>query len=82
MKNEPAYFGHKVDPERGDIVYLCLDRYIRMDGARDLLLSFDLRTEADIDKAIGRLQTQLALAGKAAKSAIRQSGARLKAKRD
>jgi hypothetical protein len=80
MKSGPAYFGHKVDPERSDIVYLCLDRYIRMDSARDMLLSFDLRSESEVDEAVGRLCEQLASAGKAAKAAMRERKGRPKSK--
>lgn len=67
-----AHFGHRHDPDRSEIVYLCLDRYIRMDAKRDMLLSLDLRSESEVDDAIRALTHQLETAGKAAKAAIRR----------
>ncbi len=80
MKNGVAYFGHKVDPRRDDVVYLCLDRCIRLDGARDMLISFDLKSSDEIDEAVSELRKQLESAGKLAKAALKERTGRRKGK--
>lgn len=80
MKNAVAYFGHKVDPGRDDVVYLCLDRCIRLDGARDMLITLDLRNADDVDEAVSELRKQLEIAGKSAKAALKERSGRRKGK--
>jgi hypothetical protein len=77
MKDDALYFGHKVDPRRSDVVYLSLDRCVRLGGDLDRLISFDLRSEAEIDRAVEELRRQLDAAAKGAKAALkRRSGKR------
>lgn len=80
MKRGFDHFGHRFDPTRDDVLYLCVDRWIRLDGARDRLISFDLRTEADIDAAIEALSRQLQAAGRQAKAALGRRAGRRKGK--
>lgn len=80
MKGDFAYFGHKVDPRREDVVYLCIDRCVRLDGARDMLISLDLRSADEIDEAVSELRKQLETAGKLAKAALKERSGRRKGK--
>ncbi|MFC3693644.1 hypothetical protein ACFOWB_15600 [Chenggangzhangella methanolivorans] len=78
MKDEALYFGHKVDPRRNDVVYLCLDRCVRIGGELDRLISFDLRSEAEVDRAVEELRRQLDAAAKGAKAALKRRSAKRK----
>ena len=78
MKDDALYFGHKVDPRRSDVVYLSLDRCVRLGGELDRLISFDLRTDAEIDRAVEELRRQLDAAAKGAKAALKKRSAKRK----
>lgn len=78
MKDETCYFGHKVDPRRSDVVYLSLDRCVRLGGELDRLISFDLRTDAEVDRAVEDLRRQLDAAAKGAKAALKKRSAKRK----
>ncbi|PZQ15010.1 MAG: hypothetical protein DI565_11280 [Ancylobacter novellus] len=78
MKDDAGYFGHKVDPRRGDVVYLSLERCVRLGGELDRLISFDLRTEAEIDRAVEDLRRQLDCAAKGAKAALKKRSGKRK----
>lgn len=72
MKEPTDRFSYRFDPKRNDILYLTVDRRGYIPGVGGDLLSWDIRSETEIDEHVESLCRQLKAAGKNAKMALKR----------
>jgi hypothetical protein len=72
MDATEPWFGHVVIKRKtmNPRLYICVKSYLKQEGCRYTLMSYDLCTDAEVDDAFNELQKDLERARKRAKAAI------------